>query len=332
MTTFHHDPSMLPDVRLAGFVAYRKPWRHFRRTSNDIILYFVKSGTLELRENDTAFHLHRGDMLVLAPGRNHEGIRPECCEYWYVHFRHPSFVPVRGEPSDESIRQWILSRHAPSEFMADRSDSGSHPEHVRDTIDSVDSTGSQRNPQVGLAGFCPVPQQFRLPRESDRLELQDVLERMAEEFNRRDEQYRTVCALCLSDLLIRIARIYVTFRSESSGTAVSRAFCQVRGIMDHLQRHYPDPLTSACLEEEIGMSFDHMNRIFRQETGTTIFHHLNRIRIGHARELLGTGGIPLAEIAERVGIPDPFYFSKVFHRFTGESPSAYRKRIQGSVP
>lgn len=329
MTTFHYDPSILPDVRLAGFVAYRKPWRHFRRTSNDIILYGVKNGTLTLREDDTAYSLHRGDMLVLSPGHCHEGIRPECCEYWYIHFRHPAFVPSHGEPTDEAIRQWLLSRHAPSAFMADRPDVGAQPEHARNGSPAVDTGGELSSVQAGLS---PVPKLFRFPRESDRLELQDVLERMAEEFNRRDEQYRTVSALCLSDLLIRTARAYVSCRSESAGTALTQAFRQVRGIMDYLQAHHSEPLTGELLEKGLGMSFDHMNRLFRQETGTTIFHQLNRIRIGHARELLGTGGMPLAEIADRVGIPDPFYFSKVFRRFTGESPSDYRKRILRAVP
>jgi len=53
--------------------------------------------------------------------------------------------------------------------------------------------------------------------------------------------------------------------------------------------------------------------------------YITEYRIRRAKDLLEYGGIPVAEIAECVGYVDCFYFSRVFKKCTGLSPSAYRK-------
>ena len=54
--------------------------------------------------------------------------------------------------------------------------------------------------------------------------------------------------------------------------------------------------------------------------------YLNGVRIDKAKELLGNSDIPIASIGEQVGYIDQSYFSKVFKKNVGESPTAYRRR------
>ena len=69
-----------------------------------------------------------------------------------------------------------------------------------------------------------------------------------------------------------------------------------------------------------------LSRIFRQELGLSPWEYLTRYRIRQARQLLRITNDSIADIALQVGFDDKAYFTRVFHRYTGCSPSIYRKR------
>ncbi len=54
--------------------------------------------------------------------------------------------------------------------------------------------------------------------------------------------------------------------------------------------------------------------------------YLNGIRVERARELLKDVKYKTYEVAEQVGIPDAHYFSKIFRRYTGMTPTEYREQ------
>ena len=54
--------------------------------------------------------------------------------------------------------------------------------------------------------------------------------------------------------------------------------------------------------------------------------YLNEIRIRHAKELLNTTSLKLAEVAERVGFVNVSYFSTIYKKITGERPGQARAR------
>ena len=64
-------------------------------------------------------------------------------------------------------------------------------------------------------------------------------------------------------------------------------------------------------------------REFKQLTGTTIMEYLNRYRCRQAASLL-QDGLPAARAAEQCGFSDPAYFSRIFKRCMGVSPSQYK--------
>lgn len=51
---------LMPKIKLMGFVSYKQPWIHFKRTTHECILYFIKSGELHLRENGIDYILKKG--------------------------------------------------------------------------------------------------------------------------------------------------------------------------------------------------------------------------------------------------------------------------------
>ena len=63
-------------------------------------------------------------------------------------------------------------------------------------------------------------------------------------------------------------------------------------------------------------------------TGSPVFAYLNILRINNAKQLISTTDLPFSEIAYLVGIEDRYYFSKLFRKMTGMSPTEYYKEVR----
>jgi len=96
-----------------------------------------------------------------------------------------------------------------------------------------------------------------------------------------------------------------------------------------LLRHHIESITRADLAGAMGANEDYLGRVFRQELGLSPWEFLGRCRVRHAQLLLESGDDSLAAISAAVGFSDQAYFSRVFRKFAGESPLAFRSRRQG---
>ncbi len=68
----------------------------------------------------------------------------------------------------------------------------------------------------------------------------------------------------------------------------------------------------------------YISHLFVLKTGVKFSQYINNLRIQYAIELIKKGEGSLSEIATKCGFSDPFYFSKVFKKETGKSPSEYQ--------
>ena len=74
-----------------------------------------------------------------------------------------------------------------------------------------------------------------------------------------------------------------------------------------------------------GMSEAHFCRVFREYTGYRPFEYINLLKVQKAKELLKSTDLSISEIADSVGYESHSYFSKLFKRYTGKTPTAYRR-------
>lgn len=99
-----------------------------------------------------------------------------------------------------------------------------------------------------------------------------------------------------------------------------------RRLLRYADAHYMESLNLQELCDQFFINVSYCCELFRRETGATFTQYITRLRMQHARELLGTTALPLKEICERIGYNDYFYFDKVFKKNVGCTPSEYRRR------
>ena len=93
-----------------------------------------------------------------------------------------------------------------------------------------------------------------------------------------------------------------------------------------LEEHFSDPnLMLQDAAEAVHLSQSHLSTLFSQEIGVTFTQYLTGLRIGKARELLENTNLRSSQIALDVGYNDAHYFSYLFKKTTGFTPSEYRR-------
>lgn len=99
----------------------------------------------------------------------------------------------------------------------------------------------------------------------------------------------------------------------------------VRQALACIDTHYKEAITLDCVSKKIGVSRCHLSRLFNRHTGMSFNTYLNRRRIEAAKEMMATGDMNATEAGFSVGYNDMSYFSRVFKRIEGISPSTFRK-------
>ncbi len=123
--------------------------------------------------------------------------------------------------------------------------------------------------------------------------------------------------------------------SKYCGLRRYRTLCSssvlVQKILVTVDMDLKEPLTLQYFAEKLSVNSSYLSNLFRTETGTTITEYVTQRRMQHASGLLQTTQYPVRMVAELVGIPDVHYFSKLFKRHMGETPSLYREKRGSSL-
>ena len=106
----------------------------------------------------------------------------------------------------------------------------------------------------------------------------------------------------------------------------------VEKAKEYIAANYGDEdLTINKMCSILHISISYFTSIFKKETGETFLNFIIRTRLEAAKELLLSTGMKTSEIAEKVGYPDPHYFSYFFKKNYGISPKEYRNEYSRKV-
>ena len=97
----------------------------------------------------------------------------------------------------------------------------------------------------------------------------------------------------------------------------------------YMSQHFTDPnLMLQDVAKAVGMSNSRFSTVFSQQTGQTFTEYLIYLRLNKAKEMLKTTTIKSSNIARESGYNDSHYFSYIFKKNVGMTPSEYRAQYQ----
>ena len=98
-------------------------------------------------------------------------------------------------------------------------------------------------------------------------------------------------------------------------------------LIDYIEKHYKEEISLLTAAEHVHMNHIYLSRLFKKETGETFLDYLTKFRLKKACILLTQNEYRIYEIASEVGINDSGYFSQVFRKYYGMTPSEYRNKL-----
>ena len=101
-----------------------------------------------------------------------------------------------------------------------------------------------------------------------------------------------------------------------------------KSIIEIIEESYRTKLQMQDCVERLKVSATLLNNKFKNEVGLTFNDYLNRYRIQVSIKLLKENKMPIYKIAEETGFRDYKYFSKVFNKYVGCSPSEYMNIVE----
>lgn len=155
-------------------------------------------------------------------------------------------------------------------------------------------------------------------------EYQHLFRRIIQELQLCKPHYEDLLAMLLHQILLLVNRQFYENKKMN---------CYSLEEAERATHYfYENYNKNICIEEYAAsrnMSTCWFIRTFKQYSGLTPLNYLLSVRISNAQNLLENTNYNITEIASIVGYENPLYFSRLFKKQTGLSPSEYRKQHQG---
>lgn len=101
----------------------------------------------------------------------------------------------------------------------------------------------------------------------------------------------------------------------------------VRDALNYIDFHIREPLSLKLISEQVSVSSSYLSAQFKKETGKTLTDYINEKRIRDSLVLLSTTELPIQKVAERVGIYDENYYSRLFKKYLNQTAKQYRNMM-----
>lgn len=130
--------------------------------------------------------------------------------------------------------------------------------------------------------------------------------------------------------LVKLLRGYVDARAAMADPATDLGPDRFRRVLDHIAEKLARPIGVEDMAAVAGMSPSAFSRAFKAAIGDTPHQFLSRFRVERAQEMMLDCDRPLVDIALACGFADQPHLGRIFKKFTGETPKAWRDRMRDS--
>lgn len=117
--------------------------------------------------------------------------------------------------------------------------------------------------------------------------------------------------------LYTIMKIYHTQHAEGQTAHVHKALAFIEEQLEH-------DVSLQQVAKHVHLHPNHLSEVFKKSTGMTFGDFVIRKKMSRAMEILAVSPAKVSEVASQVGYEDVKYFSKIFKKYTGKTPSEFR--------
>lgn len=100
----------------------------------------------------------------------------------------------------------------------------------------------------------------------------------------------------------------------------------VSQVIDCVLSQSEGELSLKIIAEKLFMNKTYVSETFKQKTGLSLVEYLTRVKMEKAKKLIKGSGLKTYEIGDKLGYKDIEYFSKLFKKYTGMSPTEFRQK------
>lgn len=118
-----------------------------------------------------------------------------------------------------------------------------------------------------------------------------------------------------------LRELLITVQGDRNMRSYSKKLTEILAFVD---AEFQSEITLGTLSERFGLSESYIARLFRRELSQKPSEYINSLRISAAKSMLLHTELTASEISEKVGFSDVYYFSRVFSKICGISPTAFR--------
>jgi two-component system response regulator YesN len=128
-----------------------------------------------------------------------------------------------------------------------------------------------------------------------------------------------------------LRKVFLQAMTKLTGFVLIRQ-CESGGVIEKakawMQEHYADNIQLEDVAQVVGISPYYFSKLFKEQTQVNFIDYLTDLRMARARGLLAGGSLSIKEICAQCGYGDQNYFSRIFKKVTGMTPTEYRQTHQ----
>ncbi|WP_249336720.1 AraC family transcriptional regulator [Sporosarcina sp. Marseille-Q4063] len=103
----------------------------------------------------------------------------------------------------------------------------------------------------------------------------------------------------------------------------------VNKVVQYIDKEVEVPMSVEGLSEMFDVSTSHLSRIFREHTGITLVEYINVRKVEESQYYLRFSDMKISDVSDRFNFCNQSYFTRIFKKYTGETPRRFRNNLAG---
>ncbi len=158
-----------------------------------------------------------------------------------------------------------------------------------------------------------------------------ILSALRRETEERSRGYRHYAHSLCTELVVAVARKLEAVEHNPQLSNKRSAHYVVASAKEYIMKNLQQPLTLGQIAWHTGKGEEHLARLFKRDTGQSVFDFVREARINQAKTYLLDSSLSLSKVAGLCGFSSLSFFSRTFRNIVGIPPSQYRQHMETSL-